>query len=548
MINLDYLYNPAAAKKAFERNYFVDKKLGFSVIENGTILPHKRLPTAKELKRRIWGAGGIADSKGEFVKSSSVVDGTGEIYTLSPAESICHSSETVIYLGLFFPVWGHVLTDNIRRLWFLNSDIFNSEFKNCSLVYIPWTASPIEEQQNFKRLLEILGLDVERLQPINQPTQFDKIILPQESFFPNKSFTNEYLESIDRIRDFAIKNRTPTSSKKIYYFYGRKQFGEERLAEYLKSKGYDVVRPEKLTLDEQLNLMINCESFASTLGSISHNSVFLRDDTECIFIPRFSNAFNAYQQAINQVHPINVSYVDSSMSLFSIVHDLSCFIISKQLKNFFGDKFNGYDEEDFRAFLDYVKFSMINKKRAANPMHVAGYGTAFTDFWEELRRHKDLIAAYNMPPHWEELRPLLTYRTHVHKDGWCSWQNEEQISNPLNKKCDIQAIKINFSTHKVYYSVYYNDAEGWSEEVAAPETVGTIGKRKSIYGMRIRFDEAGAKEFDILYRVHKFDNTWTHWAKNGEALYSHGVKLNAIQIKLESKPIPAKKTEVMPQP
>ena len=51
----------------------------------------------------------------------------------------------------------------------------------------------------------------------------------------------------------------------------------------------------------------------------------------------------------------------------------------------------------------------------------------------------------------------------------------------------------------------------------------------------IRLDEAGAKEFDILYRVHKFDGTWTDWAKNGEAIYSHGQKLNAVQIKLETK-------------
>ena len=41
MVNLDYLYNPAAAKPIFDKNYFVDKKLGFQVIEKGTMLPHK---------------------------------------------------------------------------------------------------------------------------------------------------------------------------------------------------------------------------------------------------------------------------------------------------------------------------------------------------------------------------------------------------------------------------------------------------------------------------------------------------------------------------
>ena len=154
---------------------------------------------------------------------------------------------------------------------------------------------------------------------------------------------------------------------------------------------------------------------------------------------------------------------------------------------------------------------------------------------------------------WETFKPPipegLGYQTHVDKDGWNNgWKSENQISNPLDQKRDIQAIKINFPNHKIYYSVYFNDKEGWSAEVQSPQMAGTVGVRKPIYGMRIRFDEAGSKEYDILYRMHKFDNTWTHWAKNGEALYSHGVKLNAIQIKLESKPIPAKKTEVMPQP
>ncbi|MBR4903605.1 MAG: hypothetical protein IKZ53_02965, partial [Selenomonadaceae bacterium] len=86
-----------------------------------------------------------------------------------------------------------------------------------------------------------------------------------------------------------------------------------------------------------------------------------------------------------------------------------------------------------------------------------------------------------------------------------------------------------------YYSVYYDEKEGWTEEVSYPTWAGVTNKRKPIYGMKIRLDEAGTKEFDILYRMHKFDRTWTDWAKNGEELLSQGVKLNAVQIKLEPK-------------
>ena len=132
-------------------------------------------------------------------------------------------------------------------------------------------------------------------------------------------------------------------------------------------------------------------------------------------------------------------------------------------------------------------------------------------------------------------RPLLTYQTHVDKLGWGAWISEEQISNPVDQKRDIQAVKINFPKHNVYYSVYYNETEGWSQEVSNGSQAGTTGLKKSIFGIKIRLDDSGANEFDILYRVHTFDGVWSPWAKNGELLYAHEVKLNAIQIKLADK-------------
>ena len=66
MVNLDYLYSPAAVKPFFDKNYFADKKLGFQVIEKGTILPHKPLTGS------WWGGGGILDSNGNFIRGTWV--------------------------------------------------------------------------------------------------------------------------------------------------------------------------------------------------------------------------------------------------------------------------------------------------------------------------------------------------------------------------------------------------------------------------------------------------------------------------------------------
>ena len=78
MVNLDYLYNPAAAKVHIRQDHFLDKPLGFQVIENGMLLPHKDIMVDGKW---TWGKGGLVDSKGEFVKSSHVFYGTGSSYT-----------------------------------------------------------------------------------------------------------------------------------------------------------------------------------------------------------------------------------------------------------------------------------------------------------------------------------------------------------------------------------------------------------------------------------------------------------------------------------
>ena len=253
----------------------------------------------------------------------------------------------------------------------------------------------LEHQKNFRRMLDILEVDVNRLQPIYHPVQFENIIMPDDSFSTTEGFTNEYRETIDRLRNFASKNQTPTSSKKVYYFYGAAQFGEERLAEYFKSKGYEIISPERLTVDEQLNWLINAESFASTVGSCSHNSVFLRDNTETIFIPRAANRFAGYQTILNQVHPVNANYLDSSLSIFYKENGPYCFIISEQLKKFFGDEFNGYEDDDLKIFLTYVRNS-ISQGYKVQESAMKYYATIYPKFIEQLGQRKDLLEAFGV--------------------------------------------------------------------------------------------------------------------------------------------------------
>lgn len=391
MINYDYLYNKEYYGEKLNQNHLYDKKLNFQIIKNGTVLPYKPPITT------AWGFGGIVDDQGNFCKGSFVNNEGVGAYT--PNEEIKFIPNTVIYLGMLVGVWGHSITDNLKHAWFFNSEVYRKSFKNCPIVYNPWLGYIYSQSggimPNLLKLFQYLEIDISRLIPITKPTKFQNIILPDESFFGiednRKFFTNEYVETIDRIRNFASKNFTEISQKKFYFFHGRGQIGEERIAEYFKDKGYSIIRPENCPLEEQLNILSNCTDFVSTLGSCAHNMIFMHDNSNVTFIPR-TLADNVHQLPLNQIHSMNINYVDSALSIFQKnSYGPFCYIISKQLKKFFGENSDEkYNDEDFIIFLQYVKYSLKNglKENIELKKYYSGF---MKDFINQLKEKKDLM-------------------------------------------------------------------------------------------------------------------------------------------------------------
>lgn len=313
-------------------------------------------------------------------------------------KAIKYSDETAIYLGMFRGVWGHCLTDNIKRFWFLHSDLYKKHFKGCPLVYVPmWDFDFNTKVPTFKELVEIWGIDCNDLYPITKEAiQYKNLIIPDMSFKFYNYFTDEYRETIDVIRDFALKNRKPIPFNKVYLFHGRNQIGEQRIAQYFNSKGYAVISPEKLSFKEQLNVFINCESFAAPIGSASHNMIFLQDNSEVILIPRAFYA-TGYQEAMNNVHNLKVTYIDTSLSL-CVNNDFPWggpfyYLLSDKLLKYFGDTKEEnfqYSEADFKTFLMYLKHCLSNGLNfSAKAMEY--YKDVNKNFFSQLKKRDDLM-------------------------------------------------------------------------------------------------------------------------------------------------------------
>lgn len=363
MINYDGLFDKDHYSSVTHSNHFCSDKLDFVQIENALVLPVK-----------LFGAdlpgGGIITQSGDYVVESSVHNGSHKEYAV-PEDEIIQSDETVIYLGMLIGIWGHCISDCIKRAWIFHSEIYKEKYSDLRVIYVAQEGSL---HDNFKALLDKIGINISSFTLIDKPTRFARIILPDSSFFLDdqcvEHFTKEYVETIDLIKE-QYKKSAEEITKKVYYSHKNvrgfnNDIGEEKLEAYFKKQGYDIIHPENLSFDEQLDIMSRCCSFAATDGSTSHNSIFIPDNSEIIIIPR-SPYLTFHQLALNELYPMQkIFYIDSSLSIFCkgdrptrgpFFYYVSDKLISHVENSVFHET-RQYVRENFYDFNKYIKRGM----------------------------------------------------------------------------------------------------------------------------------------------------------------------------------------------
>ena len=498
-----------------------NRKLGVKVVDHGIILPARKHSTVAGY------AGGVCDENFNFVAGFNRFN-TGRkawinvdaAYSVA-REDIVQLDEDVIFGGTLNGHFGHFMMENWCRLWY----VLQHPELDFKIVFI---IAKYGQKSWFDDFFRLMGIAKERIVYVNKPTQFRSVTVPDQSQYWN-DFTKEWTLPFQAIKSHV----KPAEPKKLYLTRTKLEgktvhiHNEGYFEDFFSAHGFEVVAPEKLTSEEQISLIMGADEIAATMGTLTHWALFCKPTAKFIMLPRTENYDGHFQRIVNNIFS-NYYIVDVSKNFMYANHDTGeCLIGStKYWKEFVSDYFGEQiDEDDDAPYFDDALENYVNFwfKKYANTDKVVS----------SLRDMCNRIVTLENKLHIK--RPLLTYQTHVDKFGWGTWKFENQISNPLEQRRDIQAIKIDFPEHKVYYSVYFNDAEGWSQEVSSSEMAGTVGKAKPITGIKIRLDDSGGGAFDILYRVHTFDGVWTPWARNGAELLSQGVKLNSIQIKLETK-------------
>ena len=413
-----------------------------------------------------------------------------------------------------------------HRLWYV---IQRPELQSKILFITTAHGGYREWFENFFRLMDI---DLKRIVYVKQPIQCRSVTVPAQAYH-STVFTKEFFIPYQAIKS----NVTPAAPKRLYLtrlgFEFKKHgnvhcFGEKYFEDFFAAHGFEVVSMEQLKIEDQISLIMGADEIASTMGTLTHWALFCKPNAKFIALTRTHDLMTLQELVIEATPHVEYHIVDASKNFVYANRSTGVCMLgsNKYWKAFVADYFGEQIDEDddapyfYDALNNYINFWY--KKYSGNEEILLG---SLKDMCKRIIALEKSASAN---------RPLLEYQTHVAKKSWGTWTIENQLSNSPHDKLDIQAVKINFPGHDVFYAVYFNDAEGWSTEVSGGEQAGTTGKKKSITGIKIRLDAADASEFDILYRVHTFDGEWTPWAKNGEELLSQGEKLNSLQIKLES--------------
>lgn len=182
--------------------------------------------------------------------------------------------ETVLFGGYLMKHYGHFIIESMSRLW------ARDLFPDLPILFTSprkWRQPPPYGTD----VLTALGLQ-QRILLVDEPTIFRDVVCPATSFeYRWKAFSVADEPHTEVAKALATANARSWRQPVYLTRSGladdlRKSEAEPELEAELASRGFDVVRPEELSLGEQISLFEQAPLIVGTLGSALHTALFSR--------------------------------------------------------------------------------------------------------------------------------------------------------------------------------------------------------------------------------------------------------------------------------
>ncbi len=314
--NLDYISPQMRSllQPGIDHNHFSNRRLSVKCFDDAYIMPYVHWTES---------IGGVADKEGVAVVDSRNIEWK-ESFDPFCDEAPIIKHKKVIYLGVILLGFGHVFTDDLRKLWFLKTNEYKTLInEGFEVIYTTDHNAPLPKYA--VEILAHIGFDVTQFSHITQLTQFDEIVLPDNSFYSEefgRCYTMEYVNSMNEIKGkVCVEPLDKDYPRKVYlsrnkYSMAKEslvEIGEQELERQFVKKKYTSIIPEDLSFGEQVQLARHCEEIVATEGSVAHISAFCRPGTHLTILCK-ARYLNFHQVAINQFADLNITYVETNAS------------------------------------------------------------------------------------------------------------------------------------------------------------------------------------------------------------------------------------------
>ncbi len=359
--------------------------LQVKILDKGVILPIETNPNSEVSYFENYG--GVCNSDLEFEPLSLLKNTQApDMQVKYPAwyiganpnlkiEDVEQSNEEVVFLGVWYHHFGHILGECISRFWY----ILKNDKPHYKYVIIPEKGYDTLPHEDFFRLC---GISKKRLIVLKKPTQFKKVIVPEQSIRYYDYYTDEYKATIDKIKSSApkvslltlrkfskyaklkrdifsllirwikLKLNLENPFKKIYISkrgsWPASFLGEDLIEDIFVQNGFVPIKTyNNIGPIETIQLCQLAEVLAGQSATCTHTAIFMKDGSKTIVLNR-SNHIHPLQIMIDKMSNFDSTYIDAYLTTLGCDWSIGPYylFLTDKLKEFFKDNNFKYDNED----------------------------------------------------------------------------------------------------------------------------------------------------------------------------------------------------------
>ena len=244
----------------------------------------------------------------------------------------------VCYGGVLFSHFGHEITEGISRLWYY-CEKKKLQGEKIKLIFFKLTTGSSYNSESF---LKLLGINKDDYIIVERPMRFKSIIIPDQSYYILDGIINikavttyDYIiNNLSHTTGICLKNNYPS---KIYLsrskFEKDDMINESFFEDFYSQRGYIIIYPEQLSIEEQILLLNNAEEIVCTGGTLGLLLFFARNKVSCTILLRDDFLLQ------NLFHPLilrrlNYSFVEANFNFLPCTHS-SCSLFLMGPTNYF---------------------------------------------------------------------------------------------------------------------------------------------------------------------------------------------------------------------